>query len=103
MKEIEAIEAIFRSKGVLHRGTLLLPPSTALEFLYACHENGIEVLGFDAFNLLPGDRIQPVMDDSLDLTAEPYHVSNPEDGYRIAERFIRERKDKGIFFEFVTK
>jgi hypothetical protein len=96
------LTALFRSRGILYRDTLLLPPSVALEFIVACRENGVEVLGFDAFNLLSEDLIQPIMDDSLDLSAEPHSLKSVDDGYAFAELFLKERLGKNIFFEMVT-
>ena len=83
-------------------GTLLLPAPVALEFLVACRENGVEILGFDAFNLLSDDRIQPIMEDSLDLSAEPHSLKSADEGYAFAELFLKERLGKNIFFEMVT-
>ena len=93
--------SIFQSRGVLYRDTLLLPPPMALEFLRVCREKGVEFLGFDAFRLLPGDRIQPIMDDSLDLSAEPFSSCGEIEGLEIAEKFIKDRLDKDILFEMV--
>ena len=96
------IDALFRSRAIVHENTLLLAPSVALEYLKSCRENGVQVLGFDAFRLLPGRRIQPIMDDSLDLSAQPLSGYSPADGLVIAERFIEERIGKDILFEMVT-
>lgn len=96
------LDATFRSRGVVYRDTLLLPPSTALEFVSMCREKGVELLGFDAFRLLPGDRIQPIMDDSLDLSAEPFSSCSSSEGLAIAERFISDRLGSDILFEMVV-
>jgi hypothetical protein len=96
------IDALFRSRATVHGNTLLLAPSVALEYLKACHENGVQVLGFDAFRLLPGGRIQPIMDDSLDLSAQPFSRCSLGEGLAIAERFIKERMERDILFEMVT-
>jgi hypothetical protein len=95
------IDALFRSRATVHGNTLLLAPSVALEYLKACHENGVQVLGFDAFRLLPGGRIQPIMDDSLDLSAQPFSEYSLSEGHAIAEGFIRERLKKDLLFEMV--
>jgi hypothetical protein len=96
------IDALFRSRATMHGDIMLLPPRVALEFLLTCRDGGVQVLGFDAFRLLPGGRIQPIMDDSLDLSAEPYTRCSPDEGLVIAERFLKERLDKDIMFEMVT-
>jgi hypothetical protein len=95
------LNALFRSRGILHRDTLLLPAPAALEFLVACRENGVEILGFDAFNLLSEDHIQPIMEDSLDLSAEPHSLKSADEGYAFAELFLKERLGRNIFFEMV--
>jgi hypothetical protein len=92
---------IFRSQGVMHGKMLLLPPLTALEYIRVCREKGVVILGFDAFRLLSGDRIQPIMEDSLDLSATPFSRLSPFEGIEIAERFINERLGKNILFEMV--
>ena len=86
----------------MHRNTLLLPPPAALDFIRACRERGVQLLGFDAFRLLPGDRIQPIMDDSIDLSREPLLALSQSEGLQMAERFIEERIGKDILFEMVT-
>jgi hypothetical protein len=98
----QEIDALFRSRATVHGNTLLFAPSVALEYLRACHERGVRVLGFDAFRLLPEGRIQPIMDDSLDLSAQPFSHYSQGEGLVIAERFIKERMAKEILFEMVT-
>jgi hypothetical protein len=96
------IDALFRSQATVHGNMLLLAPSVALEYLKSCRENGVQLLGFDAFRLLPGSRVQPIMDDSLDLSAQPLSGYSPADAFAIGERFIEDRIGKDILFEMVT-
>jgi len=96
------LETAFLSRGVVRGNTLLLPPPTALEFLNECQKRGIPVLGFDAFRLLPEGRIQPIMDDSLDLSAELLSSCDEVEGLRFAQRFIEDRLAKDILFEMAT-
>lgn len=93
----------FSRRGIDFQGTLLLPPIVALEFIKECSRRSIRLLGFDAFRLLPSDRIQPIMDDSLDLTREPYTDCDQAQGIALAEYLISERLTKEILFEMVTE
>jgi hypothetical protein len=90
-------------RGLVRKGLLLLPPPVALEFVRECSRRGIELIGYDAFRLLPGERIQPIMDDSLDLTIEPYADCGQVRGIALAEYLISERLTKDIFFEMFTE
>jgi hypothetical protein len=87
----------------MFHGVLLLPPLAALEFIRECSERNIELLGFDGFRLLSEGQRQPIMEDCLDLTAEPFLHCSRSEGAGIAERFIEERLEKDIFIEMVTE
>jgi hypothetical protein len=87
----------------MFHGVLLLPPLVALEFVRECSKRNIELLGFDGFQLLPEGQRQPIMEDCLNLTAEPFLHCDRSEGVVIAERFIEERLGKSIFFEMVTE
>jgi len=97
------INSKFISKGVIFHGVLLLPPLAALEFVRECLDGNITLLGFDGFHLLPEGQRQPIGEDCLDLTAEPFLHCNQSEGIGIAVRFIEERLEKNIFFEMVTE
>ena len=51
----------FRDRGILRGKELFLTPSTALEFLEACEENDLAILGIDTF-LFKEEGIQILMD-----------------------------------------
>ena len=90
-------------KGVMFRDILLLPPRVALEFVLECSDRNIKLLGFDGFRLLPEGQRQPIIEDSLNLSAEPFLNCNQPEGISIAKLFIEERLEKDIFFEMVTE
>jgi hypothetical protein len=93
------IHSEFLSRGIIHHRALLLPPDAALEFVRECSKRGIALLGYDAFRLLPNNVIQPIMDDSLNLTAEPYFHLTQGEGWALAEHLIEERLGRDIVFE----
>jgi hypothetical protein len=97
------ISSKFVPRGVIFHGVLLLPPVAALEFVRECSERNVRLLGFDGFQLLPEGQRQPIMDDCLDLSAEPFLHCTRSEGVSVAERFITERLGKDIYFEMVTE
>ncbi len=65
---------------------------------YAKHQ----ATGYDAFRLLPGDRIQPVMDHSLDLSVEPCSDLSQREGLAFAAYLLQQRLSEDLFFEMIT-
>jgi hypothetical protein len=99
----DEISSKFLSKGVMFRDILLLPPAAALEFVVECSDRNVRLLGFDGFRLLPEGQRQPIMEDCLNLSAEPFLHCTQAEGIGIAKLFIEERLAKEIFFEMVTE
>lgn len=93
----------FEQRGVVHGGNILLPPNVALEFVRQCWARGVELLGFDAFRLLPGEQIQPIIEDSMDLSSSRFAASTTGERMKMAETFIDERLGKEIVFEMVVE
>jgi hypothetical protein len=92
------IEEEFRSKGVIHGGTLMFRPPEALELVRRCREKQVEVLGIDGF-VVGEESTRPVMEESLDLSREE---KTPGDPWQRAESFLKERMDTNLYFDVVT-
>lgn len=87
----------------MYRGVCLLPPAAALEFIRVCRSSGVKILGFDGFQLLQNDSIQPMMENSIDLS-DQRHVNMTEAAkYGLAEEFLGARSHLDIVFEMVTE
>ena len=92
---MEPIEQEFADKGVLRGAVFMLRAQSALEMVRRCREEGIEVLGLDAFRLTE-QTTQPLMEQSIDLT-------KPGEGdcWIRAETFLAARTDSDLYFEVV--
>lgn len=91
----------YEKTGVVRHGTLLLPQKAAMDFLRECRETGISLLGFDAFRLLPGDRIQPVLEHSVDLSLARFEGLEPDARLQLAEKLLEQVKEPDLVFEMV--
>jgi len=92
---MEPIEQEFASKGVLRGAALKLLARDAMDMVRRCREEGIEVLGLDAFRLTE-KTTQPLMEQSIDLTAP-----GEGDCWVRAETFLAARTDSELYFEVV--
>jgi len=81
---------------------LLLPQMVAAEFVQECGKRNIRLLGYDVFRLLPGDRIQPIMDHGLDLSAELYSDLSQREGLALAAHLLLESLNEDVWFEMIT-
>src|SRR5689334_14356356 len=61
------IEREYQSKAARPGDPPLLNAATAIQFIDECVTRGIEVLGFDSFRMLPDERLQPLLEDTLDF------------------------------------
>lgn len=94
--------AAIKAKGQMRRGTYLFPPVAALEFVNACRSSGVRLLGFDGFRLLGDEWIQPMLENSLDLSNQSHAGLTEVAKYDLAEGFLLARSHLDIVFEMVT-
>ena len=92
------VEDEFRELSVIPGNTLIFRPVDAIALVHRCREKQVKVLGLDGFHLTE-NTIQPDMGESIDLSLPPYRS---EDCWRLAEEFLNERLESGLFFEVVA-
>lgn len=92
---MEPIEQEFADRGVLRGTVFMLRARDAMEMVRRCREEGIEVLGLDAFRLTE-KTTQPLMEQSIDLSAP-----GEGDCWTRAEAFLAARSDSELYFEVV--
>jgi hypothetical protein len=92
----------YEARGTVRGDMLLLPPNVALEFLKDSQDRQIEVFGFDGFRLQPGNKIQPLLEHSLDLSSSQYRGLTRDEKFRVARLFIQKREGTDILFEMVA-
>jgi hypothetical protein len=90
----------FSGQAVVRPGGLTVYPKlVAMDFINACKEAKVSLLGIDAF-YLDGEYIRPSMEDSIDFSS-PY-TKRERDIYEFAVDFI-EHRDPELFFEIVCQ
>lgn len=92
------IEEQFRDVGVIRGMTLMLKPCDALAFVRLCRERQVKVLGLDAFHLT-SETTRPDMGESIDLSLPEFRS---QDCWAVAEDFLSQRFDSGLYFEVVA-
>lgn len=92
------IEDEFREVGVIRGMTLMLKPSDAVAFVRRCREQQVKVLGLDAFHLTDATT-QPDMGESVDLSLPEFRS---QDCWALAEEFLSQRLESGLYFEVVA-
>ena len=98
MKKLNNVEKKFLQRGLVQpTGWFILSRKDSLEFLGACKEENIKILGIDGFFLL-SDGIQPSMDNSVDFSSD--YILKTDDIYTDAIEFLK-NKDEKLFFEIV--
>ena len=97
MAVFQDVERQFAERAIDRHGLKLLRPADAAEYVARCGEHGIEVLGIDGFRV-DGDSVQPLMDDSIDLSISPEVGSH----YRKAADFLAARSHSDLWFEVVV-
>lgn len=82
------------SQKAIHRyGIDLYDVENAMLLIKLCQQANIPVLGIDAFRLY-GDKIQPCMENSIDLSFE-------NGNYDLALQFLADRRTAGFLYEIV--
>jgi hypothetical protein len=92
------LEKQFADRGIERHGIKLLRPADAAEYVARCGEHGIEVLGIDGFRV-DGVSVQPLMEDSIDLTLRPSRGALNEE----ATDFLASRLNSDLWFEVVVE
>ena len=96
---MNAIEQLFKEKGIFKVGTYVYPKQVAMDFINTCKKTGINILGIDAL-IIQGEAVQPSMDNSIDFTTDTY-IKNPyKNVWDTAIAFLNERDDI-YYFEIV--
>ena len=90
------IEKSFEKRALIRGGVFLLKPDDAIQFVKACQEQGIAVLGIEGFKIF-GQHIQPFQEHSLDFEEVI------EDSHETTMKFLEDRKDTGLWFEIVSE
>ncbi len=96
------IEAEFRDRAVERGGLLLFRPRDAIDMIRRSRNARIKVLGVDAFRDLPGGVVQPMMEESIDLST-PQNRNLLLDSWRHAEDFVHARRETPFLFEIVLE
>jgi len=89
------IEKSFEKRALIKGGVFLLRPDDAIQFVKACKEQGISVLGIEGFKIF-GQHIQPFQKHSLDFD------DVIEDSHETIIKFLEEREDTELWFEIVS-
>jgi hypothetical protein len=74
----------FEKQGVQSGGTLLLPPSIALQLVAEARLAGVPILGIEGFKVA-GKKVHPSLEHILDLS------TGGADSWAEAESFLRNR------------
>ena len=82
--------------GTRQCGDFLLRPADAIQFVRACQEQGIAVLGIEGFKIFD-QQIQPFQEHSLDFEGII------ETSHETTVRFLEKRKDTSLWFEIVSE
>jgi hypothetical protein len=92
------VEKRFISKAIIQPGGwAIYSKRDSIDFIRACKEESIRVLGIDAFYVFESG-IQPSLENSIDLSTNVQN--NSEKIYYLAEEFLNNKDDK-FFFEIV--
>jgi hypothetical protein len=87
------VELQFRDKALIKGGLMLFSKDDAVQFVKECRNGNLRILGVDGFKII-GEKIQPSLDNSIDL-------SSNNSNYDKAVEFIKTRED-GFYFEITT-
>ena len=97
------IEKEYQSKAARPGDPPLLNAATAIQFIDECLTRGIEVLGFDAFRMLPDERLQPLLEDTLDFEWQHLNGLTYSEKLQLAKSIVERRVGTDIVFEIVVK
>lgn len=82
----------------LLQATRILRPSNAIELVRSCREARIRILGLDAVAVHVDRGCNQSIIESFDLSVPPCLT---EFGWKLAEDFIDERLDSGLYFDVI--
>ncbi|MGE0267466.1 MAG: hypothetical protein AB7S78_03270 [Candidatus Omnitrophota bacterium] len=95
MKNFNKVELEFKEVGTIRGGILFLPLDKAIKIVNRAEQEGIGILGIDAF-YLKSDKTQPSMDDSKEFKFE----DNTD--YDEVRTFLKNKSEnKELWFEVV--
>ena len=92
------LEAMFRERGTMRGGVLLLRADDALSLVEMARQQKVKVLGADAFLLRDGATL-PLMEHSLDLGTE--RTTGDRDIWGRLSDHIRQLRSSDLYFEIV--
>lgn len=98
MTVLQDVKKEFADRTLDRHGIRLLRASDAAEYVSRCAEHGIDILGIDGF-LVNDDKLQPMMEHSLDLTI----LGPPGGADRKAMSFLQRYLDSELWFEVVVE
>lgn len=93
---LSEIEKKFKEKFTICNGIILLKREDAIDFIDACEDNKVNILGIDGF-FLQGKSIQPSLENSVDFTSI---TQSSNDVYDKARKFIM-KSLPSLYFEVV--
>jgi hypothetical protein len=94
------VEDIFKQKGILRSNVYMYKKDVAIEYITACKNENIDILGIDAF-IIKSNFTQPSMDNSVDFTIKSTIIYASNNVWDNAISFLKERDDV-YYFEIVT-
>jgi hypothetical protein len=81
-------------------GIILLDKQTSIEFCEYLFQKNCMILGIDGFFIFPNNKIQPSMENSIDISSSPYRMEFIKDNQMRILDFIRQQPS-GMFFEII--
>jgi len=90
----------YKARGIERHGALLLPREVALDLLAKVQNSHVVLLGFDAFQIIDANWIQPVLEFTLDLSDSSHQQLSLTDNMHEAERVVKSAP-ADVHFEFV--
>jgi hypothetical protein len=98
MTRAEVINLEFGERTLRPYGITILTPADAFSMIQRAEQDGVGILGIDAFFLHPGGGTQPSMEHSCDYSAHGHPTNSV---WRDAEAFIEKNAPFGLTFEIV--
>jgi hypothetical protein len=81
-------------------GIILFDKQTSIEFCEYLFQKNCLILGIDGFFVFPNNKIQPSMENSIDISCNPYKVEFIKDNQPLVLDFIRQQPSN-MFFEII--
>lgn len=79
----------------------MLPAPIAVEFLRRCREQGLVLLGMDAFIIHPGPQVQPTLTYSPDYSRSDLPYIPHDERYELAFKLLALPEVQHLYFESV--